>query len=650
MENLENNNNENNNLINNNQDNSNKNIDSTIQRVDKSKEAEENKKYIFKVAVVACAIVFVLLVGAGILVGLFLFIKGKSDMDKLVRNYEIYSEEIYNKRYGDRVVKEMVNNYSADVNETGSDNETPLFYAVKNNNIKAVKFLIENKADSEIANNSGITPLVLAISNNNTKIAELLIKEGKANVYGGSYTENELNKYPMYYAVSQTNKNMIKLLLDNSFDLKREPSLLSYAIENSDESIVRYLIDNGADINYKNADGTTVLYNAVLSLNPALVDYFLSKGAKIEEAGESDQYGNIIMAAAGSKFNNTSSSPVDLVLLSKSSTNSAKIMGNIISNANKTTINRLVNGKNALIIAAGNSYIDTVKVLLENGADINSADNDGWTSLMYAANNGDVDLAKVLIENKADINAESYDGQTPLLYAMNSPIESSRIDMINLLVENKANVNAEDSRGLSPLTIAVMNNDVELTKLLIANKANLSIVTKDGESLIEYAINNDNVDLLQILVEAGADINYAGISSYTPLMIAAKSGAENIARILLTQKVDINAIDKYGNTALHIASENSKLPIVRMLLEKKPNLNLQNIDGDTPLHKAVNSGNIDIVSELVLSGADVLVRNNRGKYPIDIARDNNNSAIFEILKEAEEKLNSNLNMPSEDNN
>ena len=646
MENMENNlnNNDLNNNSSNNESNSNvivNNNDSAIERINKSKEAEENKKYIFKVAVVACAIVFVLLVGAGILVGLFLFVKGNSDMEKMVSSYKIYSEEIYNKKYGDRVVKEMVNNYGADVNETDSDNQTPLYHAVQNNNIKAVKFLLENKADTEIANDSGISPLVLAVSNNNTKIAELLIKEGNANVYG-SYAGKYLDNYPMYYAVSHTNKNMIKLLLDNSFDLKREPSLLGYAIENSDESIVRYLIDNGADINYKNADGTTILYNAVLSLNPSLVDYFLSKGAKIEEAGESDLYGNIIMAAAGSKFNNTSSSPVDLVLVQQKSADSAKIMEKIITNINKGVLNRLVNGKNALIIASGNSYIDTVKVLLTNGADVNSADNDGWTSLMYAANNGDIELAKVLIENKANINSESYEEKTPLIYAMNSPIESSRTDMIKLLIENKANVNKEDSNGISPLTIAVMNNDVELTKLLIANKANLSIVTKDGESLIEYAINNDNVDLLQVLVEAGADINYAGISSYTPLMIAAKSGAENIARILLTQKVDINAVDKYGDTALHIASEYSNLPIVRMLLEKKPNLNIQDQNGDTPLHKAVNSGNIDIVSELVLSGADVMIRNNNGKYPIDIAKDNNNSAIFEILREAEEKQNANM--------
>ena len=644
MENFNNNesNSNNNNLdTNNNESSGGINNNNAVERVNISKEAEENKKYIFKVAVVACAIVFVLLVGAGLLVGLFLFIKGKSDMDKMVRNHEIYSNEIYKKKYGDRIVKEMVNNYSADVNETDDNNQSPLFHAVENNNIKAVEFLIENKADVEIADDSGVTPLILAISNNNTKIAELLIKEGKANVYG-AYTGDNFNRYPMYYAISQTNKTMIKLLLDNSFDLKREPLILSYAIDNSDESIVRYLIDNGADINYKSSDGTTVLYNAVLSLNPALVDYFLSKGAKIEDAGESDVYGNILMAAAGSKFNNTSSSPVDLVLVQQKSADSAKVMEKIITNIDKNILNRLVNGKNALIIASGNSYIDTVKVLLTNGADVNASDNDGWSSLMYAANNGDIELAKVLIENKANVNASSYEEKTPLLYAMNSPIESSRNDMINLLIENKANINVEDSDGFSPLTVAVMNNDVELTKLLIANKANLSVVTKEGESLIEYAINNDNVDLLQILVEAGADINYAGISSYTPLMIASKSGAENIARILLSQKVDLNALDKYGDTALHIAAENSQLSIVRMILEKKPNINIQNQNGDTPLHKAVNSGSVDVVSEIVLSGADVMIRNNNGKYPIDIAKDNNNSAIFEILKEAEEKQNANL--------
>ena len=304
----------------------------------------------------------------------------------------------------------------------------------------------------------------------------------------------------MYYAVSQTNKNMIKLLLDNSFDLKREPSLLSYAIENSDEGIVRYLIDNGADINYKNANGTTVLYNSVLSLNPALVDYFLSKGAKIEEAGESDQYGNIIMAAAGSKFNNTSSSPVDLILLSKSSTNSAKIMGNIISNANKTTINRLVNGKNALIIAAGNSYIDTVKVLLTNGADVNSADNDGWTSLMYAANNGHLEIVKLLIDSGANVNAKDDGNVTALMLAS----KYGHLEIVKYLIDKGADVNAKNDNNVTVLAYASANGYLEVVKYLVEKGVDINLKDNDGKTSLDYALDNGHSEVAQFLKSKGA--------------------------------------------------------------------------------------------------------------------------------------------------
>ena len=579
---------------------------------------DENKKYLFKVLIIALAIIFILLIGAGILVGTFLFITNRANLNKMVQNYEIYDEAIYNKRYGDSVVKEFVNNYGADVNETDIENRTPLYHAVEANNIKAVKFLIENKADTEISSDEGITPLLLAIKNNNKKIAELLIKEGNANVYG-SYTGDDIKNYPMYYAISQTNKNMIKLLLDNSFDLKREPAILSYAIENSDRSIVKYLVDNGADINYQNSDGSTVLYNSIVSLDYDLFKYFLDKGSKVENNSFNKKYGNIIMAAAGSKFNNSSSKqPVDLVLLQNGAANSAKIMNDIITNFNKNDINSYINGMNALIIASGNSYIDTVRILLENGADVNSYDNDGWTSLMYAANNGDIELAKLLISNNANVNIQSYDYSTALMCAIKSPIVKTRIPMIELLIANKADINITDANGLGALNIAIMNNDMELTK-------------------IEYAINTDNIDLLQLLVENGADINRANdISSLTPLMRASRTGLENIVRILLSRNAELNTTDKYGNTALHMAAENSQLNIVKLLLNKKPELNIQNQYGDTPLHNAVRAGSVDIVSELVIAGADINIENYNRKLPIDIARDNNSLAIYEVLKQAED--------------
>ena len=590
---------------------------------------EESRKFVFKVGVIVAAIVLVFLIGAGLLIGIFLFVGGKSSLNKMAENYEVYDAEIYAKKYGDKIIKELVLNYGKDINQTGEEDIGGLYQAIKHNNIKAVKFFIENNAYVEIATFDGITPLVLAIEENKPKIVELLIKEGKANIYGVYAKETE--KYPIYCAVKNKNLNMIKILLDNNFDLKRESYILSYAMENSDENIIKYLVENGADMySYE----ITALYQAVLNLNPKLVEYFLDKGASIEKAGGTDVYGNIMMAAAGSKFNNSNDkSPVDLTLLEKSAENSAKITEMLIGKADKNIINDSLEGKTPLIIAVGNSYIDTAKILIENGANINAVDIEGWSALSYAVNNGDIEIAKLLLENKAKIKDE-------LLIAIKSPIVESSINMMKLLIDNKVNINYTDEDGFNPLNIAIESGDMELTKFLITNGANVNSLMQDGVSLIGYAIAQNNMDLLQMLIENGANVNYTNGDSWanTPLQTASRLGLDNVVRILLTRNADINAVDMNGNTALHTAALNSQLSIVKLLLEKNPNLDIQNKVGNTALHLAVISGNINIVGELVLKGANTRIRNNDGKYPRDIARANNSAAIFEVLREAENKL------------
>lgn len=590
---------------------------------------EESKKFVFKVGVIVAAIVLVFLIGAGLLIGIFLFVGGKSSLNKMAENYEVYDAEIYAKKYGDKIIKELVLNYGKDINQTGDEDIGGLYQAIKHNNIKAVKFFIENNAYVEIATFDGTTPLVLAIEENKPKIVELLIKEGKANIYGVYAKETE--KYPIYCAVKNKNLNMIKILLDNNFDLKRESYILSYAMENSDENIVKYLVENGADMySYE----ITALYQAILNLNPKLVEYFLYKGASIENAGKSDIYGNILMAASGSKFNNNKNiSAVDLKLLESLSQNSAKIMQMIIDKVDKKLINDSLEGKTPLIIAVGNSYIDTAKILIENGANINAVDIEGWSALSYAVNNGDIEIAKLLLTNKAKIKGE-------LLLAIKSPIVESRINIMKLLIENGANINYTDEDGFNPLNIAIESGDMELTKFLITNGANVNSLMQDGVSLIGYAIAQNNMDLLQILIENGANVNYTNGDSWanTPLQTASRLGLDNVVRILLTRNADINSVDMNGNTALHTAALNSQLSVVKLLLEKNPNLDIQNKVGNTALHLAVISGNIDIVGELVLKGANTRIRNNDGKYPRDIARANNSAAIFEVLREAENKL------------
>ena len=64
-----------------------------------------------------------------------------------------------------------------------------------------------------------------------------------------------------------------------------------------------------------------------------------------------------------------------------------------------------------LINASKNGNIKKIKLLIENGADVNAKDNDGSTSLifasMYSNDTSSLDTVKLLLENGADVNAKN---------------------------------------------------------------------------------------------------------------------------------------------------------------------------------------------------------------------------------------------------
>ena len=59
-------------------------------------------------------------------------------------------------------------------------------------------------------------------------------------------------------------------------------------------------------------------------------------------------------------------------------------------------------------------HTEVVKLLLDNGADINIKNVDGWTALMYAAEKGCKEIVKLRIDNKADLNIKTKVGRTAL--------------------------------------------------------------------------------------------------------------------------------------------------------------------------------------------------------------------------------------------
>ncbi|MDR1959093.1 MAG: ankyrin repeat domain-containing protein, partial [Planctomycetaceae bacterium] len=101
--------------------------------------------------------------------------------------------------------------------------------------------------------------------------------------------------------------------------------------------------------------------------------------------------------------------------------------------------------------AASEGRLDTVKYLIDHGADVNvKYNNDGWTPLTFAANKGHLDVVKYLIDHGADVNVKFEEGNTPLIFAA----VRGHLDTVKYLIDHRADVNAKNNYGNTPLDYA----------------------------------------------------------------------------------------------------------------------------------------------------------------------------------------------------
>ena len=122
-------------------------------------------------------------------------------------------------------------------------------------------------------------------------------------------------------------------------------------------------------------------------------------------------------------------------------------------------------GSTPLMYAALYGDAESVRLLLEAGADLNIRNEAGATALMWAAD--DLDKTRLLIRGGADVNARSDDGRTPLLIAAGRP---GSYDVVKLLLDRKANPSqvVNTYRGpMTPLRLAAEAGDEALLRLLL---------------------------------------------------------------------------------------------------------------------------------------------------------------------------------------
>ncbi|KLI47600.1 ankyrin [Brachyspira hyodysenteriae] len=412
------------------------------------------------------------------------------------------------------------------------------------------------------------TPLFLAVQFGYNDLAKELIKEGADVNARVDNMETEGGIDMLYYAVINNNPEITKILIDKGLDKNRDYGyeystyLTDIAIGNNNLDILKLLVKRGDS-------KETLIPKAVQENNIEMVKYLLSIGQDIDAQRFFDGFW------------------VD----------------------------------SPLKVAAENGYIEMAKFLIDEGANLNSADD----YMLYAYNN--YDITKLLVDNDVfNLNTNTTREEAIKLVKDGKYYEIEKL----LLSEDSNNID-----GYDELMNAISKGDMKALEKLVKDDTDLNKQYDKITPLGLAAARNDK-EMVKFLVEKGADINLEDGYGYTPLIIAMKYRNIGLAKNIIDLKPDLNAIcSATGDTPLTYLVDKVKFgsDICYYLIKNGADVNKKNNNGDTPLIVSVQNFILSygMLGVLINMGADYNIKNKEGKTAMDIVIEKDDKATLHHL-------------------
>ena len=269
--------------------------------------------------------------------------------------------------------------------------------------------------------------------------------------------------------------------------------------------------------------------------------------------------------------------------------------------ADGASANDSLNSYSVLMAATLNGSLEQMKLLIDNGADVNYQSPDSVTALWLAV--PDWDKAKLLLDHGADIN-HKIQGYGILVKLAAIP---GTINLFHLFIDHGADLKkmAFDNYLLYN---AASSGDTAIIGFLIRSGFNVN----DSVSFGDYPINNAEAfrsfDALKMLVDNGADVNVRqwiprgldAFHGFTPLMFAAISNDKRSILYLLEHGANPNARNKNGYTPLMLfeQSDSDDPETTLAFIEHGAVVTQEAPDGTDALYYAMKKGNTATVALL----------------------------------------------------
>ncbi|KAM7213609.1 Ankyrin repeat-containing domain protein [Rhypophila decipiens] len=546
----------------------------------------------------------------------------------------------------DRLTSKLIRRGS-ELDATTTRGETALHWSTWYGHSAVVKTLITNGASPNIKDNKAQTPLLRAIMREDMAcFAAILLSQKK---------------------------------IETDIEDDRGWTPLRWAACHGQLAIVQALLNHGADINAKDRDGFTALHWANSYGHGRIAELLIDRGALLGDVSSQLLYASrhgqlglvrriLEMTSLHSHIRNRRNGTSG----GKSSRHPHPRRGGGAGVDMNVTDEQ---GRTSLRLAVEDGHGMVALYLLQAGADVSKADEQGLAPLHAAA--------AAWATTTTNPQATSFAPLSSMAKLANNSTSSSTTPW--LLLQCGADPLQRTKRGWTPLHFAC-NSQVgspELVWLLLQHTPSaISVQTKHGETPLHLACRHGHLSIVSLLLSRGSDpLREVLNNSATALHVAVEAGQFEVVRLLLSYQQHgepdilrklLRARDGEHATALHYAASTSPphassrtstfqngsnqevvkervaaIEIIQLLvttvsfnerdttmttaaLEKM--VNARDRYGNTPLHKAARAERGDIIHHLIKElDADPNATNRRGQTPLHLAAETGNLSVVKVF-------------------
>ena len=288
-----------------------------------------------------------------------------------------------------KIVNALLTQDKLNINALDNNGNSALMNAVYNKSNTA-QLLIKQQANLDIINEQGDSALSLAVDQNNIKAVKTLVQQGV------KITNTTIDRNPLILAATKS-AEMLQLFNNQSLaeqDKNGNTSLNIAIKEQMGSKAIRNLaqVMNTHDVNIQDNEGKTPLINAVRFFDKNTIQTII----KQSNVNLQDKNGDSALHHA---VNNVDNKTIDLLIKNKANVNLQDNNGNTplhhaVTQSNKSAAHLIkagadinaqdFTGDSALTIAARDGNLRSVVSLMRSGAKVDLTNNDGLTAAQVA--------------------------------------------------------------------------------------------------------------------------------------------------------------------------------------------------------------------------------------------------------------------------